>query len=263
MLRDLNAHSLKLARRLLSMLIMRIPRKYTLPESANIHMMWRAHNREPIMSSNSEKLAYLTAVFEDYQKNCSRQDFVRYAYTVMSNHAHHEDRLIGAHAPYSEHMRRANSRFGYGYNRRHDRLGKVAHDRPKTKVIEDDCHQQRVMLYLACNPVRAGQVKHPADISYRLFSSCRFYSQGEKNRYTDMLTPPDWYLRLGKTSKTRQARFRSILDKYLVEQGLKQDPLMFKGLYLGSDSWVATMRRQLSEAIRRDAKATPAETDSS
>ena len=117
--------------------------------------MWRAHNREYILQTRKEKLAYLRAMRDDYMKNCRDRPFKIQGYTVMSNHAHLNGQNGDNSKPLSDHMRRAHSRFGMGYNKRHDRLGKVAHDRPKIKTSQDETYSMEVMLYDHCNPVRA------------------------------------------------------------------------------------------------------------
>jgi putative transposase len=148
-------------------------------------------------------------------------------------------------------MRRAHGRFGLRYNKRHDRLGKVAHDRPKTIRIQDERAESRVMLYLDCNPVRAGVVKKPTDIRLKNTSSCRYYAYGESSKFSDMLTPPEWYLKLGATPAQRQHKYRALLDKYLIENGLKRDPTISTGYFLGESQWVDEMRELLKTKTQK------------
>ena len=72
----------------------------------------------------------------------------------------------------------------------------------------------RLMLYIDFNPVRAGLVDDPADWP---FSSYRFYAFGEVNEWTQHLTPPDFYLNLGKTPSQRQAAYRRLARIYYNE----------------------------------------------
>jgi putative transposase len=168
----------------------------------------------------------------------------------MANHAHEASEIRGDSKAFSEHMRRAHGRFGLGFNKRHRRLGKVAHDRPKTLALQDDDRLKNLMFYIDCNPVRAGIISHPTDIRWKEFSSCRFYCYGEHNSYTDMLTLPDWYLELGDTAEKRQRRYRSMLDKYLIELGMKRDPKNASGLFIGGQLWMLQMRKNLARMLR-------------
>src|SRR5512145_2926195 len=117
-------------------------------------------------------------------------------------------------------MRNGHSRFGQQYNRRHDRQGKVAYDRPKTKEIDSHEGVLQVMFYGDANPVRAGMVSHPSRYPH---SSYRFYAYGEENETTKHLTPPPAYLALGPTPSARQHKYRSLCDAYLRREGLLDD----------------------------------------
>ena len=86
-------------------------------------MMWRAHNREFILQDHREKIRYLRVLRDDYLKNCNPDQFQIHGFTLMSNHGHLNGSVGEDSAPYSNHMRRAHSRFGLDYNRRHNRIG--------------------------------------------------------------------------------------------------------------------------------------------
>ena len=233
---------------------MRIPRKYIIEPFRPFHKIWRCHNREFLLQSHAEKHAYLKSIYDDYMKNCSKQDFLIYAYNIMSNHAHELDEVRGDIKAFSEHMRRAHGYFGLGFNRRHNRLGKVAHDRPKTPSVQDDERLKNLMFYIDCNPVRVGLISHPTDIRWKDFSTCRFFSYGEKNAYSDMVTIPDWYMKLGSNARIRQRKYRSMLDKYLIEYGMKKDPKMGSGYFIGGELWVEEMRKKLAKLLEKRKK---------
>ena len=108
--------------------------------------------------------------------------------------------------------------------RAHNRLGKVAHDRPKIKASQDETYATQVMLYDLFNPVRAKIIPNPTHVKWRLFSTARYMAYGETNEFTCMITLPEWYMRLGKTSPQRQRKFRQMLDRYAVDNGLKKNP---------------------------------------
>ena len=77
---------------------------------------------------------------------------------------------------------------------------------------------------------------------------------GEKNQFTDMITLPAWYLRLGKTPSQRQRKFRRMLDEYAVDKGHKRDPKMSRGNFVGGDLWLKAMKRQVRDWMRQRRK---------
>ena len=105
--------------------------------------------------------------------------------------------------------------------------------------------RMRCIFYTDCNPVRAGLIPHPTDVLWKGLSSCRFYAYGEQNEFSSMLTLPAWYLGLGETAEQRQSLYRALLEQYLVEQGMKRDPRMGSGHFIGEESWVERRREEL------------------
>ncbi|MDJ0765911.1 MAG: hypothetical protein QNJ97_23205 [Myxococcota bacterium] len=189
--------------------------------------MWRAHNREFVFAHDSEKHYYLNALFHSYSdhfKNCIHV----HGFCLMGNHTHEVGRLIPqvngglktAVKALGDWMRNAHSRFGMGYNIRHNRQGKVAYDRPKTPEIKDEYEVLKTMFYCDANPVRAGIVAHPGNYKH---SSYSFYAYGKKTSYTGHLRPPRGYLSLGKTAEHRRRRYRQLCDLYLRQEGLIVD----------------------------------------
>ena len=229
-------------------------------------MFWRGHNKEHVLGEHASKITFLECVQNDYVQKRSKEEFVIHGYCVMGNHFHELSAITGSREAYSEHMRASHGRFGLIFNKRHKRLGKVAHDRPRTLVIENKEHEMRVLFYIDANPVRARLTKHPTDIKWREFSSCRFYAYGETGKHTQMLTPPDWYLALGDTPKKRQAAYRRLLDRYLREHRLIRDPKMTHGLFIGGALWIrekkdaylaARKARKACDAMPSQAQAPP------
>ena len=224
--------------------------------------MWRGHNREHIFTEHREKLDYLK------QLGKGRLDLTEelvdwYAFNIMSNHTHE----VGAVKEDEERhsfkagikelgnwMRRAHSCFGQGYNRRHNRQGKVAYDRAKTCEIENKYHVLRVMFYSDANPVRAGMVSHPSKYPY---SSYNYYAYGIETEYTQQLTPPEAYMELGESPAERQSKYRQLCDEYLREQGLIEDDPSneMESRFIGSAVWQHVRRTAARTSAR--ARAAP------
>ena len=229
----------------------RVPRKLTLHPGLAFHKIWRAHDREHLLQNPAEKHAYLKEVAKDYRTKCDHDALQLHAFCIMGNHVHEEGFLKGEQHHLSDHMRRAHGCFGLKFNKRRGRLGKVAHDRPKTLVIQHDDAAMRCNFYIHTNPVRANIVKTPWDILWRTFSSCRLYSHGERTEQNRHIELPDWYLRLGPTPEARQATYRSLLMEYLREAGLVRDRGMTRGNFIGESAWRKIQRSTVNEVRRR------------
>ena len=208
---------------------MRKKRQETIGTTGLFHKMWRGHNREPVLEDPTDKASYLQHL-NDTRTNDIADVVLWFSFCLMTNHAHE----TGAVAPDDDDksdfsagitalgtwMRNAHSRFGQQFNRRYNRQGKVAYDRPKTTELDDDEGVLRAMFYGDANPVRAGMVSHPSRYQH---SSHRFYAYGEKSDATRGLTPPPAYQRLGRTAKARQKKYRQRCDQYLRNAGLIDD----------------------------------------
>jgi len=189
-----------------------------LPPYSTCHKMWRCHNREPLLEDRSEREAYLDTLFARYWR--AREQGVRFhAFSIMPNHAH-EVVAIGAHVdPFSSWMRESHGDFGLAYNRRHDRLGKVSCERPKTVPLGDEHAILTVMFYLDANAPKAGLVGSAWEWTW---SSHAFYAYGVENRWTKLLDPPQAYLDLGETPEERQAAYLEGYAAYVSSTGREE-----------------------------------------
>ena len=140
----------------------------------------RGHNREHVLESNEDKIAYLDGLALTLTEAIT--PFVAWhSYCLMGNHPHETGRLDFAkgHADclkvFGNWMRNAHARFGAGYNRRHNRQGKVAYDRPKTKEVDAKGGLLEVMFYGDANPVKA-MVSHSS--RYRFSSYAYLHTEG-------------------------------------------------------------------------------------
>jgi len=142
------------------------------------------------------------------------------AFCYMDNHVHMLCRYLNGSVTLSKFMQRAHASFGSHYNRKHGRKGKVAIERPKTPVVEDESHLQiDVHMYIEANPLRAGMVRTLKKLKGYRFSSYQYYAHGVKNRFTKGLTEPAWYRSLGETPIERQKAYRKLFRDYLQRTG--------------------------------------------
>lgn len=244
---------------------MRYSRQQTLNSTGLLHKMWHGHNNEYIFAENHEKLDYLKQLRET-RTELTKKLIDWFSFCIMGTHTH-EGCGIKRSGPNQSFkkgieelgnwMRRAHSRFGAGYNRRHNRRGKVAYDRPLTCEIENKYHVLRVMFYGDANPVRAGLVSHPSKYP---FSSYQYYAHGKTNELTEHLTPPQAYLELGDTPEKRQRKYRQLCDQYLRESGLIDDrpPEEMEARFIGNAVWCQMRRDDVRNAPKaRGAPAAP------
>ena len=234
---------------------MRDSRKNTLGGTGIGHKMWRGHNRENVLESHDEKMTYLGALCRTLTEKIA-EEVQWYSYCVMSNHAHESLGVTEAEEPGFEHgistfgdwMRNAHSIYGAWYNRKHDRQGKVAYDRPKTCEVQDQKNLTNGMIYGDLNPVRAGIVKHPKEYAY---SSYNYFAYGKIDDVTKHLTEPEWYLDLGDTAKKRQRAYRQLIDERMRELDLINDAppvLIMEVRFIGDDVWSKKRRQEVREA---------------
>jgi len=193
-------------------LMPRLPRSWIIHEGLSFHKVWRGHNKEWNIKTKDEKLAYLRFLEEELP----HQESPLHSFCLMSNHAHEIYNLLHTKA-FSELMRRHHTRYGLFFNRKHHRRGKVAQDRPFTSAIENDEYEMETTFYIHANPLRAKMVKDAKDY---VWSTHNLYAYGKRAKWMKFVTFPDWYMRLGRTWRARQRKYRQLFDAYLREKGL-------------------------------------------
>ncbi len=201
---------------------MRKPRSLILePEQANVHSIFRCHNRTKMLENNENKDLLLSCIKESLQ-NCKyiKNKLKIHAYCVMDNHFHHLIYYENGHETISKYLHHSHTLFGIRYNRKNKKTGKFAEDRPKTCLIENHDHALRVHFYVEANPLLAGKYKNLKQLRNDQFNSYSFYAFGIQTKFSEILTIPDWYLQLGPDEETRQLQYRKLFASYLIEMGL-------------------------------------------
>lgn len=210
----------------------RLPRSLTVLPGFSVHKIWRGHNRENNLNTPEEKSNYLQFLNEDLESEKFQSGAVINALTLMSNHAH-EIFEIGNPDQFSNHMRRHHSRFGAYFNRTHQRSGKVAEDRPKTCLLENERSQMIATFYVHANPVRAKMVRNACQYPW---STHRFYAFGKRAEWMRNIVLPSWYRKLGKNNVDRQRKYRKLFDAYIKREGLAALPQLLSHSF-GSPLW--------------------------
>jgi len=222
----------------------RIPRYLIIEDGFQAHKMWRSHNKEWNISADDEKEAYLNELNCQLKKDAQTNELN--AYNLMSNHTHElfdiQDRI-----EFSNLMRNHHSKYGMFFNKKHKRQGKVAYERPKTCLIENDEYSITATFYIHANPVKAGITKNAANYKW---STHRLYAFGKRDRFMEYVKFPLWYMNFGKTWIERQTKYRKMFDAYLRDLGLIKLNFLSKYFY-GDPLWVFEVSQKVSEWVRK------------
>jgi len=224
---------------------MRLSRFKVLSEDTGIvHLFWRCHNKEFLLKPEKmKKLFFQSLIFGLLHKNTTNSVKL-HAYCLMDNHVHKQMSFENGAAKLSHFMRVANGVFGLLFNKANQRSGKVANERPKTPLIGDTEAQMRVHFYIEANPLRADKATLK-NLRFFRWCSYRFYAHGIVDKYTEHLTQPEWYIKLGKTAAERQRVYRGLFKKYL-EQSLSRWG-QFLDKFIGTAVWVNSQQERIKQ----------------
>lgn len=227
---------------------MRIKRSLQLwPQSANVHLYWRCHNREFYLEDNNVKDLYMKCIDDSLEYKKQGEDCHIHAYCVMSNHFHQSVTYYNGSSRLSKFMRYAHDLFGARYNRSQGRSGKVAEGRPKTPRVQNDYHAMRLHFYIEANPIRA-KFRTLENLKSYIYSSYGFYAYGIRTRFTHRLTIPTWYQNLGKTLRERQSKYRKLFREY-IEKDLGSQNGVFLNRAIGDSLWIDQYLQELKDQL--------------
>ncbi len=132
------------------------------------HCIWRFVDRRWFFQGDDERSMYLLML----ERALRESDWRCMAYALMSNHIHLG--MLAGREQLGRWAKRVSTPFAQWMNRRHDRLGPVMADRPKSCAVRAEL-EPHVFAYIHNNPVRAGVVARPGDSSW---TSHRLYTSG-------------------------------------------------------------------------------------
>lgn len=171
---------------------------------------------------------------------------VIYAWSLMKNHAHLL--LRSSEFGLSGFMRRLLTGYAITYNNRHRRHGHLFQNRYKSIVCEEEAYFLELVRYIHLNPLRARQVKTPAELDTFAWSGHAVLLGRIANDWQDR----EYVLRMfGKTKKAAQAAYQKfVLDG--VKQGRRPE-LVGGGLVRSMGGWSEV------KALRRLGESEPAD----
>lgn len=179
------------------------------------HKTWHSHHRDFNIEHPEDKEKYLKTLFS---KITPQAGFLN-SFSLMSNHVH-EVYEIRSVSRFSEFMRIHHTIYGQYFNKKYSRKGKVANDRPYTKLIQNDQHEMISTLYTHANPIKDGLVKNIKDFEW---SSHLLYSEGVDQFSAGKLVLPKWYVELGSTNLIRQKNYNEIFEFYVENYIVNRD----------------------------------------
>ncbi|MGB5734626.1 MAG: transposase, partial [Thiohalocapsa sp.] len=175
-----------------------------------------------------------------------RFNWVLHAYCLMTNHYHLLVETPDANL--AKGMRQLNGVYTQRFNRTYNRSGHVFQGRYKAILAQKEAYLLELARYVVLNPVRARMVRTPADWPWSSYQAMI----GEE-------PAPEWLetrtilAAFGETESEAVAHYARF-----VAEG-KGQPAPWEQLknqvFLGSDSFVESMRRQLPQ--KRDLREVP------
>jgi putative transposase len=140
------------------------------------HLTQRGNNGQSIFLADADRRAYL----ERLEQDCQACGVRLLGYCVMTNHVHFI--ALPSHLEsFARAMRRTQSSYAQSFNRRYWRSGHLFENRFFSCVFGAN-HLTSALLYVDCNPVRAGMV---GEATERPWSSAAAHAAGHGDPFVD------------------------------------------------------------------------------
>ena len=191
------------------------------------HIVQRGNNRQVCFASDEDMKAYLS-----WLKEFSKKYLVDiHAWVLMTNHVHilctpYEEGAV------SKMMQSIGRMYVRYFNYTYQRSGTLWEGRFKSSLIQSERYLLALYRYIELNPVRADMVDEPSEYSW---SSYGCNALGVE---TELQTPHELYLALGKTNNERLKNYRQLFKAHVGVELLKEiRDSVNKGLALGNEQF--------------------------
>ncbi len=197
------------------------------------HVMSRGDNKQVIFLNDHDRERF----FDIYSDIVKRLGWITSAWCLMGNHFH---LVVETPEPnLSEGMRLLNGIYTQYFNSNHGRVGHLFQGRFRSVLVEKNMYLLELARYVVLNPVRAGQVKTPAD--WRWSSYRATAGSGSSPEWFD----PRWILELvSEGLGDRERQQKNYME--FIAQGLgKEKDLMDEvqqQIYLGSETFIESVQ---------------------
>jgi len=204
------------------------------------HVIQRGNNRQPCFCEDKD-----FGVYADFLKDAADKYQVDvHAWCFMTNHVH---LLV---TPQEEGgvsimMQSLGRRYVQYFNRKYKRTGTLWEGRFKSCLVDTEAYLLTCYRYIELNPVRAKMVTHPKDYQW---SS---YQINSGNKKSELLTPHDEFLKLGKTEFERFKAYCNLFNKPLSSEKVEQiRTSTHRGLVVGSEKFKNEIEIIIGESVR-------------
>ena len=195
------------------------------PVDIPVHVIQRGNNRQACFVSDEDHGAY-AGWLKDYSKKY-KVDI--HAWVMMTNHVH---LLCTARQEggISQMMQSLGRRYVQYFNFAYRRSGTLWEGRFKSCLVQAERYLLEVYRYIELNPVRAGMVADPGEYSW---SS---YPVNALGKVSELCTPHQEYLDLGKDTSSRQKNYRDLFTHHVDGELLEEiRDSTYKGMAVGND----------------------------
>ena len=217
------------------------------PVDIPVHLIQRGNNRQACFASDEDHGAYVSWL-KEYSKKYKVEV---HAWVMMTNHVHllctpRQENGV------SQMMQSLGRRYVQYFNFEYRRSGTLWEGRFKSCLIQEERYLLEVYRYIELNPVRANIVTDPGD--YR-WSSYQINGLGKKS---DLCTPHQEYLRLGKDESERQENYREFLSRQVDGELLKEIRAnIHKGMAVGSDRFKEELETLTGRRLKSKKRGRP------
>jgi putative transposase len=210
------------------------------------HVIQRGNNRQVCFASEQDFAAYanwLKAYAKKFQVDL-------HAWVLMTNHVHLlcTPRVDNAVSHLMQALGRQYVRY---FNFSYKRTGTLWEGRFKSCLVQEESYLLQLYRYIELNPVRAGMVAQPSDY---VWSSYQINALGKES---ELCTPHDCYLALGRDAAQRQANYRELFQSHVDGELLESIRLAVnKGFVFGNSRFAEeieylTGRRMAASKVGR------------
>jgi putative transposase len=165
------------------------------------HIIQRGNNHSACFYADRDYQRYLATLREQAEKHGCRV----HAYVLMTNHVH---LLITPERKDSAAllMKHLGQRYVQYINRTYKRSGTLWEGRFRSCLAQSANYVLACYRYIELNPVRASMVTHPLDYPW---SSYRTNARGMSS---ELITPHEEYLALGRCNQSRRSAYRDLFN---------------------------------------------------
>ena len=192
------------------------------------HIVQRGNNRQVCFACDEDMKAYL-----NWLKEFSKKYLVDvHAWVLMTNHVHilctpNEEGAV------SKMMQSIGRMYVRYFNYTYQRSGTLWEGRFKSSLVQSERYLLELYRYIELNPVRAKMVDDPSEYSW---SSYACNALGVE---TELQTPHELYLALGKIEHERLENYQHLFKAHIGAELLKEiRDSINKGLALGNKRFV-------------------------